>query len=85
MQCHECARSGVIAAALGLCRFCFAGLCKDHLVAAVRTATVPAYGCDHRPGTAFTSDHPAGGRRSPARQPRAAMPLTHAVTRPVRA
>ncbi len=42
MICHECAREGLTAAAIGHCRFCFVGLCKDHLVASFRGDDGPA-------------------------------------------
>lgn len=53
MTCHECAREGGTTAAVGHCRFCLVGLCKDHLVASFRGRTVPQYGCDHHPELAF--------------------------------
>lgn len=53
MDCHECARTGTERAAVGICRFCSVGLCKDHLVAAFHARTVPQYGCDHHPEQAF--------------------------------
>ena len=68
MICHECAREGLTAAAVSHCRFCFVGLCKDHLVAAFHGETVPQYGCDHHPERAFA--------RSRARPP---DPLPHAA------
>ena len=53
MDCHECAESGSVRSAVAVCRFCMVGLCKDHLVAAFRSRTVPQYGCDHQPDRAF--------------------------------
>lgn len=50
MLCHECAMSGSDAAAVGVCRFCFVGLCKRHLVDLFRDSpTAPQYACGHRP------------------------------------
>jgi hypothetical protein len=36
MNCHECAHDGIDRPAVGLCRFCYVGLCKDHLVSTPR-------------------------------------------------
>ena len=55
MICHECAREGLTTAAVSHCRFCFVGLCKDHLVASFHGDTIPQYGCEHHPEHAFTS------------------------------
>lgn len=49
MRCHECARGLVDEAAVGHCRFCLVGLCKDHLVSSFRPAVVPQYTCEHHP------------------------------------
>lgn len=49
MFCHECLISGEDTPAVGLCRFCWVGLCKDHLVAAYRSTVQPQYACDHHP------------------------------------
>ena len=45
--------TGLTAGAIGHCRFCLVGLCKDHLVASFRGATIPQYGCEHHPERAF--------------------------------
>ncbi len=51
MQCHECAMIGGRETAVGLCRYCFVGLCKSHLVELYRDPpSVPQYACRHRPG-----------------------------------
>ena len=51
MRCHECALIGGDATAVGLCKFCFVGLCKPHLVELYRDpAVVPQFACRHRPG-----------------------------------
>ena len=65
MICHECARDGLTAAAIGHCRFCLVGLCKDHLVASFRGATVPQYGCEHHPERAFETGSREGSRPAP--------------------
>jgi hypothetical protein len=65
MICHECARAGLTAVAIGHCRFCFVGLCKDHLVASFCGATVPQYGCDHHPELAFAPQPREGARPGP--------------------
>lgn len=50
MLCHECVMGGSEAVAVGVCRFCFVGLCKRHLVELHRDApSVPQYSCRHRP------------------------------------
>ncbi len=50
MQCHECAADGEHKIAIAICRFCYVGLCKSHLVMLYRqSATVPQYACRHRP------------------------------------
>ncbi len=64
MICHECAREGLTTAAIGHCRFCLVGLCKDHLVASFHAATIPQYGCEHHPERAF--DPRAQERTGPA-------------------
>jgi hypothetical protein len=53
MKCHECARIGIDRPAIGLCRFCFVGLCKAHVVASFHSDVVPQYGCNHAPERAF--------------------------------
>jgi hypothetical protein len=65
MICHECVREGLTAAAISHCRFCFVGLCKDHLVASFRGGTVPQYGCDHHPEQAFTPQPLEAARPAP--------------------
>ena len=65
MICHECAREGLTAAAISHCRFCFVGLCKDHLVASFHGDTVPQYGCDHHPERAFTRQPREAARPAP--------------------
>jgi hypothetical protein len=63
MRCHECARGLVEEVAIGQCRFCLVGLCKDHLVDSFRGAVVPCYGCEHRPELAYADrPDPHGGR-----------------------
>lgn len=62
MRCHECVREGHDSPALGLCRSCLVGLCKDHLVRAARAAA-PQYGCQHRPDLEFASSPPSGKPR----------------------
>jgi hypothetical protein len=66
MLCHECARRAEQTPAVGLCRFCLVGLCKDDFVAASRSAVVPQYGCDHHPERPFGDEGPRSretGRR----------------------
>lgn len=53
MRCHECARDHRDEAAVAHGRFCLIGLCKLHLVASFRSATVPQHGCDHHPERPF--------------------------------
>jgi hypothetical protein len=53
MNCHECARAGNERPAIGLCRFCSVGLCKDHLVASFHGSVWPQYACDHCPDHEF--------------------------------
>jgi hypothetical protein len=53
MNCHECARVNIERPAVGLCRFCFVGLCKAHLVAAFHSDVIPQYGCHHDPDRGF--------------------------------
>ena len=65
MICHECARDGLTAAAIGHCRFCLVGLCKDHLVASFHGATVPQYGCPHHPERAFETVSRESSRPAP--------------------
>ena len=55
MMCHECARRSVATPGLGQCRFSLVGLCKDHLVEALRSDVVPQYACNHRPDLPFDS------------------------------
>ena len=50
MLCHECGIAGVERTAVGLCRFCLVGLCKEHLVDAYHPALFPQYACSHHPG-----------------------------------
>jgi hypothetical protein len=57
MRCHECARGMIREVAVGQCRFCLVGLCKNHLVDSFRGAVVPRYACEHRPELAY-ADHP---------------------------
>jgi hypothetical protein len=66
MTCHECARERLTAATIGQCRFCFDGLCKDHLVASFRGMTIPQYGCEHHPERAFEAHPREVGRPAPA-------------------
>jgi len=58
MLCHECAGRAEQTAAVGLCRFCIVGLCKDDLVASSRSAVVPQYGCQHHPERPFVDEGP---------------------------
>ncbi len=53
MDCHECARAGTERIAVATCRFCSVGLCKDHLVEAFHSRTIPQYGCEHHPERPF--------------------------------
>ena len=55
MICHECAREGRESAAVGECRFCHVGLCKEHEVTSLRGAPVPQYGCEHHPERPFAA------------------------------
>ncbi len=66
MICHECAREGLTTAAVSHCRFCFVGLCKDHLVASFHGDTVPQYGCDHHPERVFAPQRRLAARPAPA-------------------
>lgn len=68
MLCHECARRAEQTAAVGLCRFCLIGLCKDDLVASSRPAVVPLYGCQHHPVRPFIDEGPRP--REPGRRVR---------------
>ena len=65
MICHECARVGLEIAAISHCRFCFVGLCKDHLVASFQGQTTPRYGCEHHPERAFAPRGAEVARREP--------------------
>ena len=50
MLCHECLISRESREAVGLCKFCFVGLCKPHLLELHRRrSSVPMYSCGHRP------------------------------------
>ena len=63
MLCHECAAAATERPAVAVCRFCFVGLCKQHLVelfGARRTA--PQYACTHRAAEPW----PARGIQQPA-------------------
>jgi hypothetical protein len=53
MNCHECARVGIERPAVGVCRFCSVGLCKEHIVASFRSTVMPQYSCEHRPDREF--------------------------------
>jgi hypothetical protein len=72
MNCHECARTHTVRTAVAVCRFCFVGLCKDHLVAAFHARTVPQYGCDHHPERALPLVVAAAPAAVVAQTPRAA-------------
>ena len=63
MFCHECLISGVERSAVGLCRFCLVGLCKDHLVAAYHSTVQPQYTCDHHPERPVVAAAPDAARR----------------------
>ena len=65
MICHECAREGLTTAAISHCRFCFVGLCNEHLVASFHGDTVPRYGCDHHPEQASTPQSREAARPAP--------------------
>lgn len=62
MNCHECARDGLDVPAVSECRFCFVGLCKDHLVASLHGQPVPQYGCAHHPERAPSPSRHVAGR-----------------------
>lgn len=50
MMCHECAMVGEERPAVALCKFCYVGLCKEHLMALYHEPrTVPQYSCRHDP------------------------------------
>jgi hypothetical protein len=50
MLCHECAMAGEERLAVALCKFCYVGLCKEHLMALYQEpATVPQFSCRHNP------------------------------------
>ena len=51
MICHECLMTGQREEmATAMCRFCFIGLCKMHLLEVYRDPpTVPQYACRHTP------------------------------------
>jgi hypothetical protein len=74
-MCHECARRSIATPGLGQCRFCLVGLCKDHLVEALRSDVVPRYACNHRP------DLPFDGQPAPKVGRRARMPHPTRVLR----
>ena len=66
MNCHECARVNIERPATGLCRFCFVGLCKVHMVASFYSDVFPQYGCHHDPDREFASPlRPAGRYAAP--------------------
>src|SRR6266852_5910901 len=60
--CHECLMAGQRdETATAMCRFCFVGLCKSHLVDLYRDPpTVPQYACRHTP--ARTPNQPSVSR-----------------------
>ncbi len=72
MDCHECARTGTERTAVAVCRFCSVALCKDHLVAAFHSRTIPQYGCQHHPERPFSPVIAAIPAASPPRTHRAA-------------
>jgi Uncharacterized protein conserved in archaea (DUF2180) len=50
MLCHECLMNGKVRQAVGVCKFCYVGLCKEHLMALYsQPPTVPQYSCRHDP------------------------------------
>ena len=53
MYCHECAAKGVDRPALGVCRYCFVGLCKEHIIGSYQGRIFPRFSCEHRPWDAF--------------------------------
>jgi hypothetical protein len=63
MTCHECARRSLATPAVGQCRFCCVGLCKDHLVESLRSDVVPQYACRHRPERPFDNGRPVKNGR----------------------
>lgn len=73
MNCHECARIGVERLAIGLCRSCSVGLCKDHLVASFQGPVFPRYGCDHEPSRAFARRARTEGADRASTRPREAV------------
>jgi hypothetical protein len=73
MNCHECARAGIERSAIGLCRFCSVGLCKDHLVASYVSSVWPKYACDHDPDRAFAGPARPSERSEPQAHPRDAV------------
>ena len=77
MICHECLMQGAPrTAATGVCRFCFVGLCKAHLVELYRDApTVPQLTCRHAPARAPE----VRGWSSPAPAARAVAPDAGAI------
>lgn len=54
MICHACAR------------FCFVGLCTDHLVASFHGGTIPQDGCEHHPERAFAPQPRKAAHPAPA-------------------
>lgn len=64
MRCYECARVGVEAVAVGLCRYCLIGLCLAHLAdVTVPQYPVPKYTCHHRVATRGQAEQDPEGRR----------------------
>ncbi len=50
MLCHECLMNGKARSAVALCKFCFVGLCKQHMIELyTQQVTVPQYSCRHNP------------------------------------
>jgi hypothetical protein len=66
--CHECLMTGQREEmATAMCRFCFIGLCKAHLVELYRDPpTVPQYACRHTPSR--TPTQPFTSRMASPRQ-----------------
>lgn len=50
MLCHECAAEATDRPAVAVCKFCFVGLCKEHLVEFFGETTAPQFTCAHRAG-----------------------------------
>ncbi len=50
MLCHECLMNGKAQEAVAVCKFCFVGLCKEHLMLLYSDPpTMPQFACRHNP------------------------------------